>query len=291
MPFHRQIPSLAAATLLLVFAAACEGNNSGPSEPALTNAQADSVAEVVTMDMDAEIDAATSTGASVGALSLSSPQLNGSFCMPTISPTPVVNTDGDRAPDSVRIEFAPCANTWGHHIDSISGSIDLIDPTPTVAGKNIRFEFNELRHKRVFRSGLFTSVSLDGSRAASRDSSVIEHSVTDFITAYVFRSGDSATHTRSWTSTFTADVEGSIQRDFRLPSGNWNITGTSEWVRGDRTHELSVTTDPQLHFNAECDQVPRFDSGTIEAVVTRNGATSTVTVEFTACGTYTVTRS
>jgi hypothetical protein len=37
--------------------------------------------------------------------------------------------------------------------------------------------------------------------------------------------------------------------------------------------------------------VPRFDAGTLTAVVTRNGATSTVTVQFTACGTYTVTRS
>ena len=289
MPFHRRIPSIVAGAAVIVFAAACNDPSSGPNTPALTRAQADSVAEVVAMDMDAEIDAATSSGGASGFLLSSS---NSGFCIPTVSPQPVVNTDGDRAPDSVRISFGPCANTWFHHIDSISGSIDVIDPTPTVAGKNVRFEFNELRHKRVFgTSGLFTSVTLDGSRAASRDSSVIQHSVTDFVTDFVFRNGSTATHTRTWSSTFTADVAGSIQRDNRLPSGTWNISGTSEWVRGDRTHELSVETDPDLHFNADCDQVPRFDAGTVTAVVTRNGATSTVTIEFTACGQFTVTRS
>jgi hypothetical protein len=54
---------------------------------------------------------------------------------------------------------------------------------------------------------------------------------------------------------------------------------------------VTVTTNPALHYNATCTVVPRFDAGTLTAVVTRNGATSTVTVQFTACGTYTVTRT
>ena len=288
MPFHRRMPSIAAAGALIIFAAACD-NDPNASEPALSAAQADSVAEVVAMDLDAEIDAATSSGGASGFLLSSS---NSGFCLPTVSPTPVVNTDGDRAPDSVRISFGPCANEWFHHIDSVSGSIDVIDPTPTVAGKNVRFEFNELRHKRVFgQSGQFTSVTLDGSRAASRDSSEIQHSVTDFVTDFVFRNGGTASHSRTWNSTFTADVAGSIRRDSRLPSGTWDVEGTSEWTRGDRTFELTVETDPDLHYNADCEQVPRFDEGTVTAVVNRNGTTSTVTIEFTACGQYTVTRS
>jgi len=34
-----------------------------------------------------------------------------------------------------------------------------------------------------------------------------------------------------------------------------------------------------------------FDAGTLQFVATRNGATTNVTIQFTACGTYTVTRS
>jgi len=284
----RRIPSLAAAVTLIAFAAACNDDTSAPGEPALTAAQADSVAEVVTMDMDAEIDAAATTGGTSFLMSSSS---SAGVCIPTVTPSPVVNTDGDRAPDSVRIAFGPCANTWGNHVDSVSGSVDLVDPTPTVAGKNIRIVFNDLRHKRVFGSGAFTSLTLDGTRAASRDSSVLQHSVTDFSTQYVFRNGGTASHERTWNSTFTADVAGSIQRDAALPSGTWDVTGTSTWTRGSGTHELAVSTDPDLHYNATCTVAPRFDSGTTTVVVTRGGATSTVTIQFTACGTYTVTRT
>lgn len=285
MPSYRRIPSLAAAVALVALGAACS-DSAGPGSAALTNAQADSLAEVVTMDMDAEIDASTSSGASAAM------SLDAGVCLPSITPTPVVNTDGDLAPDSVRIAFAACANTWPFHVDSISGSIDLVDPTPTVAGANIRTVFTDLRHKRVFSlSGLWTSITLNGVRAASASSSVLQHTVTDFSTAYVFRNGGTASHERTWSSTFTADVAGSIARDAVLPSGTWNVTGTSTWTRGPRSHELTVSTDPVLHFNSTCTVVPRFDSGTVTAVVTRNGATSTVTVQFTACGQYTVTRT
>jgi len=107
----------------------------------------------------------------------------------------------------------------------------------------------------------------------------------------VFRNGSTANHTRNWSATFTADVAGSITFDSPLPSGTWNLAGTSTWTRGSRTHQVTVTTNPALHFNASCTVVPRFDAGTLTAVVTRNGTVSTVTVQFTACGQYTVTRS
>ena len=289
MPTIRRIPALTFAVAFLAMIAACDDDTSaGPDEPALTNAQADSVAEVVTMDMDAEIDAATTSGGTTFLMSSSS---NAGICIPTVTPSPVVNTDGDRAPDSVRIAFGPCANTWGNHVDSISGSVDLVDPAPTVAGKNIRIVFNDLRHKRVFGSGAVTSLTLDGTRTASRDSSVLQHAVTDFSTQYVFRNGGTASHERTWSSTFTADVAGSIERDAALPSGIWDVTGTSMWTRGAGTHQLTVSTDPDLHYNATCTVAPRFDSGTTTVVATRGSAMSTVTIQFTACGTYTVTRS
>lgn len=286
MSSNRRFPTLAAVLAFVALGAACS-DSAGPGQAALSDAQADSLAEVVTMDMDAEIDAATSSGASAG-MSFSS----GVPCLPTISPTPVVNTDGDRTPDSVRIAFAACANTWPFHTDSISGSIDLIDPTPAVAGANARFVFTDLAHKRVFTiSGLWTSVTLNGVRQAARDASTLQHTVTNFTTDFVFRNGGTASHARTWSTNFTADVAGSIQFDSALPSGTWNISGTSSWTRGSRTHQVTVSTNPALHFNASCTVVPRFDSGTLTAVVTRNSAQSTVTVQFTACGQYTVTRT
>ncbi len=76
-----------------------------------------------------------------------------------------------------------------------------------------------------------------------------------------------------------------------LPSGTWNIGGTSSWTRGAATYSLTVTTSPALHYNASCTAAPRFDAGTVVIVVMRGGRSATVTIEFTACGEFTTTRS
>lgn len=294
MPSHRLSLTAAVAVAFAALAVACS-DGAGPSQPALSSVQSDSLAEQLVMDADAENDGATSSGGAAFSIVAGSPtelSLNASVCVPTVSPTPIVNTDGDRAPDSVRISFANCANTWPFHTDSIKGSLDLIDPTPLVAGANIRTVFTNLAHKRVYTlSNLWTSVTLNGVRQAARDASTLQHTVTNFTTDLVFRNGGTASHVRTWSSTFTADVAGSILFDSALPSGNWNIAGTSAWTRGARTHQVTVSTNPALHFNATCTVVPRFDAGTLRAVVTRDGTQSTITVQFTACGQYTVTRS
>jgi len=294
MPFHRNLSALGIALAFAALTTACQ-DNAGPSNAALTQAQADSLAEEMVMDADAENDAATTSGTGGFDISASpSTQLsiNASACVPTVSPLPVVNTDGDRAPDSIRIAFANCANSWPFHTDSISGSIDVIDPTPAASDAAVKFVFTNLRHKRVYTvSGLFTSETLNGVRQASRTTSVIQHTITNFTTDFVFRNGSTATHARTWTGTFTADVAGSIAFDSPLPSGTWNFAGTSSWTRGSRTHQVTVSTNPALHFNSSCTVVPRFDSGTLIADVSRNGTQSHVTIQFTACGQYTVTRT
>jgi hypothetical protein len=289
MPFHRNLAATAVAVTFAAFLAACQ-DGSGPGQGSLSQSQADSLAEQIVLEADAENDAATaSDGSGFSALTDASVS---SVCVPTVAPLPVVNTDGDRAPDSIRISFANCANSYPLFTDSIKGSIDLIDPTPAVAGANIRSVFTNLMHKRVFTvSGLFTSVTLNGARLAARTPSTLQHTVTNFSTDFVFRNGATANRTRSGSSTFTADVAGTIAFDAPLPAGTWNIAGTSTWTRGSRSHQVTVTTNPPLHFNPSCTTAPRFDAGTLTAVVTRGGNTTTVTVNFTACGTYTVTRS
>jgi len=69
------------------------------------------------------------------------------------------------------------------------------------------------------------------------------------------------------------------------------INGSSTYTSGTNNYSLSVSTNPPLHHNAGCTVQPRFDAGTLTASVTKNGTTSHVTIQFTACGQYTVTRS
>src|SRR2546430_336856 len=110
-------------------------------------------------------------------------------------------------------------------------------------------------------------------------------------TDYTYGSGATASHARKWLATFAADQAGSIQMGSRLPSGNWTLSGSSTYTSGTNSYSLSVTTSDPLHYNTSCSVEPRFDSGTLTAVVTKGGVSTTVTIHFTACGQYTVVRS
>jgi hypothetical protein len=289
---------LASATLLALGATACSNSGSGPSSSLLTQQQADTLGEELSYDADDEITGSTTTGSttsmiaqrlSAGESALRAIPLR-RLCTPTRSPASP-DTSSDGVADSVQLTF-DCVLSWPLETDSITGTIIVLDPTPTVADHAVERIFQDVRTARLFTiSGKESSETRNGIRMSTRDSSVLHEGETNFTTAYVFRDGSTATHVKTWNSTFTADTAGSIVADETLPSGDWNISGTSSWTRGVNTYAITVTTLPPLHYNATCTAIPRFDSGTLTAVVTKGALTSTITIAFTACGTYTVTKS
>jgi len=282
--------TLVAATALALGLAACSSME-GPNA-ALTQQEAQSVADVVVADAASLADAASYDAASgVPMASVPASATTAQPC-PAISPLPVVNSDGDMPPDSVHFDFTGCVIQRPLETVTLSGMIDFVDPTPTVPDHSHRTRFTDFT--RTVTKLLYsktTSIELNGVRTFTGTADALEHSETNFRTDYTYADGSTATHVKTWSSTFTADVPGSIAFGSPLPSGTWNIAGTSTWTHGDRTYSLSVTTNPPLHYNADCTVAPKFDAGTISAVVTRNGQTMNITVQFTACGQYTVTRS
>jgi hypothetical protein len=298
---RQSLLALAGATAALVLVTACN-NESGtaPTTPLMSQAQAESLATTVVADIAGEIGTATMDGSGGGGLAAtasvdaSAPagSATATQCIPTETPTPVVNSDNDGVPDSVRFDYAGCVISRPLSIDSLSGTIDLIDPTKMTADHAVERVFTDFKRITVrLVSGAKSSVTDNGTRMASHDGTTLQSSETNFRTDYMFANGSTAEHVRTWESIFTADVAGSIMRDALLPSGTWSVNGTSSWTRGQRSYSLTVTTNPALHYNASCTEVPRFDAGKITAVVVRNSQTVTVTIEFTACGVYTVTRS
>lgn len=281
--------------VLALAAAACKNDNMTPSTPILSQADADSLAATVTTDVDAEITTATLDGLGGGAIAASATVLGSPAslqCTPAKSPSSPANADSDGVPDSVHFDYAGCVISRPLSVDSISGTIDVLDPTPAVKDHSVERIFTNF--ERLTTSLLTAehwSVTSNGTRRASRDSTTLDVSETNFRTDYVGPKGGTAEHVRTWESVFTADVAGSIQPNTLLPSGTWSVNGTSSWTRAARSYSLTVTTNPALHYNASCSDAPRFDSGKITAVVTKGTQTMTVTIEFTACGTYTVTRS
>jgi hypothetical protein len=284
------VVALAAAGALL---AACSDRMS-PAPPPLSQAQADSIGSVVTADVENELDAGTAAsgiGFVPGAPFSGSP-LSLSTCQPQIAPTPAVNSDADRVPDSIRVTFADCVIGFRRGADTVRGVIDIVDPTPQATDGSVKLVFASLARIFVGRDGQWASVTQNGSREAIRDADTLSQTETGFRTDYVFGNGATVTHVRDWSIVFGADVAGSIVRDAPLPSGTLSIDGSSTIARnGTTTFDLQVSTPTVLHYNASCSDRPRFDTGTLIAMVTRQGTTTTVTIAFTACGQYTVTRS
>lgn len=274
--------------------AACNTDQMASTHGAiLTQAQADSLGDVVTADVQNELDAATASsglgfipGAPVGPLSATP-----LFCVPQISPPSPGDADGDHVPDSVRIMFDNCVIGFRSQ-DTVRGTIDVVDPTLTTADRSIKQVFTDFERIFTDRHGHEATIKVNGTRAVIRDADQISQSSTDFITVYKFANGDSVTDLRNWAIDFTADVAGSIQRDAPLPSGTLTIKGTSTVTFNDATvFSLAVTTPTTLQRDATCTERPQFDAGKVVAVVTRNGTTATITIEFTACGQFTVTKS
>jgi hypothetical protein len=291
-----QYPLLALAVAVLGVAACNNNDNMAPATPLLSQAKAESLATTVVSDVAGEIETATLDG-SAGATASFSASVPGASaaatqCIPTKSPSPIVDTDKDGVPDSVRIDYTGCVLSYPLSIDTISGTIDLIDPTSAVADHAVKRVFTDFKRVVVnLVSGGNWSVTQNGVQMASHDTTTLHASETNFRTDYAYANGNTAEHVRTWESIFTADVVGSIRPNTLLPSGDWSVNGTSSWTRPKSTYSLTVTTNPPLHYNASCTVAPRFDAGKITAVVMKGTQTMTVTIEFTACGAYTVTRS
>jgi hypothetical protein len=286
---------LSIAAVLALGAAACATDGTAPATPLLSQSQADSIGEQVAFDAEDENAGATMTGiagsgaaasfAGIGPLGLTR-------CNPTRTPASPGDADNDGVPDSARIDFTGCVLSFPFETDTVRGTIDVLDPTKLAPDHAVGRVFTDLARVRVYTiSGKVTSETRNGTRLTSRDGTTLQNTETNFRTNYVFRNGGTATHVKTWMSTFTADVAGSIQPEQPLPSGSWSIGGTSSWTRGPNTYSLTVTTNPPLHHNASCTTAPRFDSGTMVTVVVRGARTATVSIQFTACGQYTVTRS
>jgi hypothetical protein len=290
----RHESTLAAAALAALIIAACTDTQSPPLTSGLTQPQAQAVGDVVASDVAALPEGMSFSGSGSGLLAqLAPPAAAGTTpaCTPTRTPASPANSDGDPIPDSVHVDFAGCTSSGGSYTISISGTIDFVDPTPTTTDFGLRTRYTDFTRSVTNTATSQTrSTKENGVREVIASASGLQETETNFRTDHTFPNGTTASHVRDWSVTFTPDQGGTIQHD-GLPSGTLAVSGTSTWTSASSSYSLSVNTNPPLHYNATCTVGPRFDTGTVTAQVTKNGVTTTVTVTFTACGQYTVTRS
>ncbi|MDH4131424.1 MAG: hypothetical protein OEV95_06420 [Gemmatimonadota bacterium] len=279
---------------VLVSLACSDDSNSPSSTESLNAAQAAALGEEVAIDVAemieaSDFDPATGMGLLRGAAFMGGPP---GSCTVDITPTAPANSDSDAVPDSVRFDYTTCVFTRGAMTHTLSGTIDVLDPTPTTTDLAVRMVFTSFL-RSLFNSVTDKTVSalMDGERLIVLTSDSLTHTVTDFQTDYTFANGVTATHLKNWVGKFYADVPGAIVLGSPLPAGLFTLNGTSDWVRDGKTWDVVTATSIPLHFDPACTALPPFDAGKLTQTVTRGDLVTTIEIEFTNCGVYTVTRS
>src|SRR5439155_20984850 len=221
-----QLLALGTAAVVALGVTACnKDGGTAPATPVLSQVQAESLAKTVVADVAGEITTATMDGSN-GAMATapvdaSAPagSSTATQCIPARSPTPVTDADNDGVPDSVRFDYAGCVISRPLSVDSLSGTIDLIDPTKLVADHAVKRVFTDFKRLTVnLVSGAKSSVTSNGQGRASHDGTTLQSSETNFRTEHVYANGNTAEHVRTWESIFAANGAGSMMRDAVRPS-------------------------------------------------------------------------
>lgn len=295
--FYRPAAAIWAALALVLGACSDSGGPSGSSDAlTITEAQvlgtdvAEEVAELVELSM---FDTATGVSFAVPVGQVR-PYRIAPPCV-VVTPQALVNSDGDIVPDSMRLDYADCvfARGNGQVIDSLSGTIDFLDPLPLAASAGVRHIFTDFRRSRTntaFGARSF-SATHNGIREWGASPDTLGHTTTDFVSVWTHAGGGTTIHDKDWAGKFTATTPGSIVFGDPLPAGRWVLSGTSVWTRRARSWDVVVTTPEPLAYDPTCQVAPPFTDGTLNLVVTRNEITTNVEIQFLSCGQYLVTRT
>jgi hypothetical protein len=285
---------LGAVVVALAAALGACAEGSGPSTSAtLTQVQAEDLGSDVAQDVDELAELSIYDVSNGVPLSAPSPGPQGSppaACV-TVSPNPPTNSDGDFVPDSVRFLYDACIFTraGGAITDSLGGAIDFLDPLPLAASLGVRHVFTNFTRKRTntaFPLRSFMAVH-NGIREWGGNADTLGHTITDFVSVWTHPSGRTTTHEKDWVAKFTAATPGTISLITPLPAGSFTVNGTGSWATLSRTWSIVVTTVTP----PSCTVAPRLTAGELNLLVTRNGESVNVSVVFTACGQFTVTRT
>ena len=213
----------------------------------------------------------------------------------TVSPDPLTNSDGDAVPDSARFDYSDCGFSRGRGVvfDSLGGTIDIIDPLPVTTSLGVRRIFIDFGRKRVNTVFPLRSFSVvhNGVREWGGNADTLGHTISNFVSVWTHPSGRVTTHEKDWVAKFTAATPGTISLLTPLPAGSFTVNGTGSWSSLNRNFSLAISTVTPLAYDPTCTVAPRFTAGELALVVTRNTQVTNVSIVFTACGSYTVTRS
>lgn len=205
------------------------------------------------------------------------------------------DADDDGVPVNATYAFDCTATGPNGATYTNQGSITLQDTNDAQAESGFSVSFGAFKSRISADAHHSKERTLSGSYTLDKQTSVygIQKNYTHTVKIVNFNNEYSGSLSFKVSKTYTPDnlskpwSAGTIEVKKEAP-------GSATWVRNNNTRTLSWYTDPTLHYNRAACQNPtrllNFDSGAKEYVYTNPaGEQSTLRIEFSACGTYTVT--
>jgi hypothetical protein len=225
------------------------------------------------------------------------PPLGSGNCTIHTTPSPLVDADDDGVPANATTAY-DCSYTGpGGTSYALNGSITLEDTNDNQQYSGFGVTFNNFR-SRMSGDNRSVERTLNGSYSMDKQDATlfkISKNYTHGITKTVFNN--------TYTGSLIFNVHKTYAPDNDGDSNPWNAgtisvdkahPGSATWTRGSHNRNLIWYTDPTLHWNRSVCQNPlgrlmNFDSGAKEYVYTNPaGQQSTLRLEFSACGNFTV---
>jgi hypothetical protein len=291
-PPMRKLQAAALVVSALSFTAACSSNDNNDND--LTDAQTQQVGGALSSQITSLPTAFTATDLSSGNLGggfflaralgvrgIGAPPKN--FRAPCPSVDDATDTDGDGVPDDATYTFvlADCSSTNFE----VSGTIRLVDPSPTAVGYN--GTFTDFLLKLLGNGSDFASIKLDGTHSVlgTPGSATLSENMVTTVNAQ--DNGESLTGSLSnnWSVTFTPAVGQNLEMDTPLPDGAFSVNGTFVYNVNGQHFSFGVQTQAPLQYDSACDIGFPFSSGELRARVGGPNGRAYVKVTYTACGT------
>jgi hypothetical protein len=285
------------AWLVTVGLGACSGDKQGPSPVALTEQNAQTVADLSLSLVATSLDglninalnfsdfggvslAASRLVAPAPGLSLSNFALDG---CPSFSPDPPIDTDQDGVPDNALFTFDPqfCTTTDQNGTSVVTGSVRVSDPASVAIGFDLDINTLQLTFTSATGSGDF-GISMDGTRSLRGSASLI--TLDEDFSLGVSAGGQSASVMAGHSVSFTAESGSSIVFDGPLPNGSLNLSGNFQAVAPDAFFNLVLSTPEPLIYDSSCGFGGDVVAGVLRAAASSQQGAAAVQVTLNGCG-------
>jgi hypothetical protein len=199
------------------------------------------------------------------------------------TPASPVDQDGDGIPDTLTLTAgAGCTFANDSVTISVSGSIDLGDPTPTTADADYVSTVNNL----VFgvATGADTAtIGLNGTATVTETTGSL--SEANQLTLNLTSNGTqaiNASFAQNWMSVFTF-TGAQLTANAGLPAGSLSVTGTTNYTSSTSSFALAVSTLTPLSYDPTCNTMSQITAGEVKAVFSGTTKTAFVTVTWSGC--------